>query len=213
MISPSSRILKPFPPRQKEIEQLMWKNDKYLHLRSSEEYNKLFRYEEIQWFCHTHGLYQVPTIELVDFLKKEITDTAIEIGAGLGQIGCHLDIRMTDSKLQARPEMVKHYTAMGAPVINYGDHVEKIGAITAVKKYFPRIVLACWVTEKNKWNTGGVNEVDMIPLIRKYILVGNRGSHADKTIFRMYKTTEIELSGLLSRAANPQDNRIWIVER
>lgn len=213
MISPVTRIPVPFPPRQEEIERLMWKNDKYLNLYSSVQYKELFRHEEIQWFCLTHGLYQVPTTELIDFLKQQITDSAIEIGAGLGQIGHHLDIRMTDSKIQARTEMIEHYSMMGQPVIKYGDHVEKIGAITAVKKYNPRTVLGCWITTKTSWNTAGVKDFDMMPLIKKYIVVGNTKTHGDKEIFKHYKTTEIELPGLLSRSVYPQGNRVWIVER
>jgi hypothetical protein len=90
-------------------------------------------------------------IELIDFLKSEIGDLfTIEIGSGNGCIGRSLEIKMTDNKLQLRPEVKIMYDIQGQPIINYGEDIETLDAIEAVVKYKPSAVVACWVTHKYK---------------------------------------------------------------
>ena len=61
-----------------------------------------------------HGMYVLPTLELIDHLKKLIAGRrAIEIGAGNGILAKALGIHATDNHMQARPKYIAHYTALG----------------------------------------------------------------------------------------------------
>ena len=64
---------------------------------------------EIKYFMYKHGIYVLPTTELITFLSKNIIGLTIEIGAGLGAIGRSLNIKMTDSYLQADPLIAQYY--------------------------------------------------------------------------------------------------------
>src|SRR5579862_6244328 len=79
-----------------------------------------FKWESFRYFCHQYARYGIPTVELIEFLKKEIGDRdAIEIGAGCGDLGYHLGIRMTDSKIQEDTKIVSLYKEMRQPAIQY----------------------------------------------------------------------------------------------
>jgi hypothetical protein len=208
-----NQIFPPAPEREREIESFMW-DGIYVKLMSWEQYERLLTPMEICWFCWKHGIYQLPTIELIEQIKlyligkKILPSECIEIGAGTGQIGRHLGIRMTDNKLQDEPEIREHYAAMGQPVLKYSPDVEKIDANSAVIKYKPRVVLACWVTETPKL-VFGVKEPEMLKHIERYFFVGNLQTHGDKSIF--HKVSGEYYPWLISRSFHPQDNRIWIV--
>ena len=48
---------------------------------------------------------------------------------------------------QQEEAMVKaHYQQIRQPTVPYDDHVEKLDATSAVGKYRPNVVIACWVT-------------------------------------------------------------------
>lgn len=173
---------------------------------------------DISLWCWKRGLYQVPTIELIDFLKAEIGEPAscIEIGAGAGHIGRQLGIRMTDNMMQDWPEIKLHYKAANQPTVNYGRDVENIPAKRAINKHLPKTVLACWVTEK--WVNGrkdgsmhGVDEELMLsrPPVEKYILVGNQLTHGGKAILKTIPYQVLQFDWLYSRSMEKSQNAIW----
>lgn len=143
-------------------------------------------------FGHKHAIYGIPTIESIELIKRLIAGReaeTIEIGAGNGAFGAALGIRSTDSFQQIQPRYQAVYEAMRQPVINYGDHVIKLDAAAAVRKYKPRIVFACWVTHKYNpmrhslgGNEAGVDEVALLKSVDEYIFFGNTKNHAKKPL-------------------------------
>ena len=108
-----------------------------------------FGKEKLSLFAFRHGIYQFPTLELMKILRGLIGQkSCIEIGAGIGVIGRHLAIKMTDSYQQSDPQYRKIYENMGTPVIKYPKDVEKLSYKDALKKYRPDCVLGCWVTHR-----------------------------------------------------------------
>lgn len=140
------------------------------------------------------GLYTFPTIELCEWLNKQIDDNpcyephpAIEICAGTGWIGRHLGIPATDIKNMESPIvqdiMLKSFSI---PTI-YADDVETMEASEAVSIYKPEIVIGSYVTSKQlvdkidrkkamtvefKLPYGGVIEQNLMDLARKEVQVG-----------------------------------------
>lgn len=177
---------------------------------------RAYRWEDFRLFCHFHGRYGVPTIEQNLFLKKIIGErSAIEIGAGAGDLGFHLQIPMTDSKMQDNPKIKKMYEGMRQPTIVYGTDVEKLDALEAVKKYKPQVVIASWVTTYAPQqmpygsNPYGVKEDLIFKEIETFILIGNKDSHGDKPIMKI-PHEEINEPWIVSRAQYQYNNRIWI---
>ena len=146
---------------------------------------KEFKQDDLSGFCLRHGLYCLPTVELVDKINQLIlevspTRSAIEIGSGNGVLGKALGIPCTDSHMQERPEIRAHYRKIGQPVISYGEHVERLDAEAAVARYRPEVVVAAWVTHKYNeaepergGNAYGVDEVALLGQIKRYIFIGN----------------------------------------
>jgi hypothetical protein len=187
----------------------------YVRLISLEEYERLLTPMEICWFAWKHGIYQLPTIELIEQIKlyligkKVLPSECIEIGAGSGQIGRHLGIRMTDNKLQDDPTIQAYYKAVRQPILKYSPEVEKIDANSAVIKYQPKVVIGCWVTEFPQLMFG-VKEPEMMKEIDSYFYVGNKVTHGLKP---MLKGMEGDYyPWIVSRSMTPQENRIWIVK-
>ena len=63
-----------------------------------------FTHNEIRTFCHKHGFYSLPSIELIQIIQHLIDttplDKVLEIGAGNGVYGRELGIRSTDNYMQ-----------------------------------------------------------------------------------------------------------------
>jgi len=206
-------LISPSLEREKEIESFMWEGI-YIKLMAAEDYQRLLTPMEICWFGWKHGIYQFPTIELIEQIKlylmgkKILPSECIEIGAGSGQVGRHLGIRMTDNKLQEDPEIQAHYRALRQPILKYSPDVEKIDANSAVVKYKPRVVIGCWVTEVPRLMFG-VKEPEMMKHIERYFFIGNQLTHGTKPILQ--KVSGEYYPWLISRSFNPEENRIWIV--
>ncbi len=197
--------------------ELLMDNGK-MKLLPAEAYKKL-KWEDFRTFCHFNGRYGIPTVELVEFIKKVIDGRdAIEIGSGAGDLGYHLGIRMTDSKIQQDPCVALQYQAMGQPVIKYPDDVEKIDALYAVKKYRPKVVVSSWITpyspKQRKYNTSphGVREPEILARVSTLIIVGNLDIHGDKPILKS-PHRKLSYPWIVSRAKNPENNRIFIWTR
>ena len=79
---------------------------------------------DLRLFCHFYARYGLPTVELVDWLLDRIGGrSAIEIGAGCGDLGSQLGIPMTDNFCQSWPDVQLLYKATGQPTIQYGADV------------------------------------------------------------------------------------------
>ena len=201
-----------------ELESLLIRDGK-IEAAPYSELNR-FSQNELSLFCHKHGVYQLPTNELIDFIRKEIGERgSIEIGSGNGCIGRSLGIRMTDNKMQDLPHIKRYYEAMRQPTIRYGEDVEHLDAIGAVKKYRPEVVIGCWVTHlfKEGMETGnamGIEEEMLFELgVKKYIHIGNELTHRHKPILAIYDCKRIQNEWLLSRSASRENNIIYIITK
>lgn len=175
-----------------------------------------YSWEEFRLFCHKYARYGIPTAELIEFLNKKIDNrSAIEIGAGAGDLGFHLGIPMTDSKIQQRPDVKFQYKVAGQPTIYYPNDMEKIEALDAVKKYQPQVVIGSWITTYSPVETSypssphGIKEDKILPLVEMLILIGNDDVHGGKPILKQ-PHEKIYPSWLVSRAKNQSNNVIYI---
>ena len=182
------------------------------------ELNK-FKQEQISMFCHKHGIYQIPTDELIIFLKNEIgSEKAIELGSGNGCIGRNLNIHMFDNHMQNWPKISSYYQEFKQPTVKYGVDVEEMDGNAAVKLHRPKIVIACWLTQKwypgmSSGNEFGVDERQMFSDgIEKYVHVGNEKTHGLKELFhdRIIRHERLKFPWLLSRSMYREKNEIYI---
>jgi hypothetical protein len=174
--------------------------------------------DHLMLWCVLNAVYQIPTIELIDWLRQYIGNkAAIEICAGKSGIGRALGIRATDSWMQTRPEVMAYYQMLKQmPVIPPG-YVEKIDANDAVKKYDPQIVVGSFVTQR--WlsendvdgNAFGPVEEEWLDAGKTYIHIGNEETHQNKRVLsRSHKT--FKFPWLRSRSMDQQKNVIWVWE-
>ncbi len=190
------------------MDELMYENG-LLRVVPSEELLK-FPVTTIQLWCVQRGVYQLPTRELIDWLKAEMGDNAIEICSGFGVIGRALNIPRTDSYMQTKPEMAEYYESLGQKPINPPADVMKMSANTAVKILRPSVVIGAWVTQL--WQEGddfgsveGVDEVEIYKDVKKYIHVGNDSPHKNKRIYNLPHKT-YRFPWLVSRAKEQRLN-------
>ena len=181
---------------------------------------------ELSLACNRHGVYQIPSTELIEYLRGEMGDPskAMEVGAGNGCIGRALGIRMTDNWLQTRPDIKAYYEMIGQVTVKYGEDVEKIEALEAFEKYKPEVVIGCWITERVKGgvtigHVEGVREMEMFERgLKKYIHVGNNKTHGPK-LKRMLDNDlgitckAFTIDWLFSRSMSKSENSIYIFEK
>lgn len=203
------------PADQRELPKLVGKNNK-IAARPLAEYRAMNQ-TALRLFCHTHARYVLPTTELIDYLKTIIGDrSAIEIGAGAGDLGCQLGIPMTDSYCQTWPDVQLMYAATGQPTIKYGRDVEYLDALAAVEKYQPDVVLAAWVTHwidpnlpPKPGSMYGVKEDLLLKNVKEYIVVGSTAIHSIKPIMALPHTT-IDACDMVVSRSQRGDDKIWI---
>ena len=172
---------------------------------------KEFSQNDISHFCVKHGIYQIPTIELIEFLREEIKGyKTIEIGAGNGSIGRALGIPITDNRLQERPDVKLFYKATGQTPIKYPSDIIKMGGNHAVNKLNPDCVIACWLTDVQNGNYYGIREHVIIKQVQKYIHVGNSKTHGIKKVLKMFNFREFKAPWLVSRSLSKDENIIYI---
>ncbi len=174
--------------------------------------------EERGVFGVRQGLYGFLTEELLAWLREFIgVRSAIEIGAGHGRLAAALGIPATDNRQQEDPQVIAYYRALNQPVIRYGANVERLDALSAVRKYQPQVVIASWVT--HKWdparheaggNQNGVREEEVIAGCEHYVFIGNESVHAKKSIWTL-PHEKFHPSWLFSRAVNgsPDFIAVW----
>lgn len=198
-----------------DLETILLK-DGLLQIEPAETFTEFTR-NEVLYFMHTHGIYVMPTTELLDWLRENITGSAIEIGAGNGAIARALNIPITDIQQQADPLMRLYYAFLGAPVIKYPPDVEKLEALKAVKKYKPDTVIGAFITHRynditNDGNSLGPDEETMMKLIKRYINIGNLITHRNKPILRTHKHNEYYFDWLITRSIDQSKNRIFVFD-
>lgn len=167
---------------------------------------------ELRYFMHQYGIYVLPTLELIEWLKFHISTPAIEIGCGNGAIGRELGIPITDSKLQERENVKTFYQLSKQPTISYPADVEQLDAISAIGKYKPTTVIGAFITHKYNGHSGnmyGVVEGKILKLCKKYIHIGNKVTHHDKPILK-HKHAEYYFDWLITRGVYQQENCIWV---
>jgi hypothetical protein len=173
--------------------------------------------EHISLFCVKHGMYCLPTQELIDFLKENAEGYhTIEIGAGNGVIAKALNITATDSYMQKESGVATFYNLLRQTPVQYGNNVRKMDALIAVEHFCPDAVVASWLTHlynpKEHWREGniyGVDEGKIFKKIKKYIFVGNENVHKYKPILDIRHET-YKPEWLLSRSLHKDLNVIYI---
>lgn len=166
-----------------------------------------------------NGVYTFVTFELIEWLKNEIgKEKTIEICSGTGIIGRALQIVRTDSYMQAMPEMQNFYNLLGEHPILPPDDVLEFEANEAVDNFKPDTVIAAFATQKfiegdteNKIGSSvyGVDELAMLPKIKKYITIGNSNVHGDKRILAL-PHKKYSFPWLFTRCLNQEKNEITI---
>jgi hypothetical protein len=115
-------------------------------------------------YCETRPtgpLYLLPTRELVCALAKEcrrLGRRVLEVGAGdgflaqaLAEAAPDLDVRASDSgawrqpKARMTPEEQRRWRAVALVGIALGKNVERLGALEAVRRHRPEVVLCAWL--------------------------------------------------------------------
>jgi hypothetical protein len=177
----------------------------------------------LRTWANQRGRYGLPTAELVDWLRDRIAGRkAIEVGAGMGDLGRHLGIKMTDSAVQVEDSALNlYYRSMGQVPTDPPADVIRCDALTAVRRYRPQVVVGCFITQlyrkgDEKTGTGssvfGVDEGKLLARVGEYIHIGATSVHYGK---RILKRAHIEhaFPWLVSRVVEPSTNRIWIWTR
>lgn len=181
---------------------------------------ELLTSNQLQLLGYLFSIYCFPTTELADWLKKNCDlSKAIEIGAGHGALARYLKIPATDLKVMEFPEVQTYYQVMGQPITNYPDDIIKLEAIEAINFYKPETVIGCWVTQK--WDPDdpdrdgsifGIEEEQILKMVKRYIMVGNRDVHSSKRILK-FPHKEFSFPWLYSRAKNHLNNVIYVWEK
>ena len=106
-----------------------------IKLQSADFYKTLDNADLRVW-CICRAIYQLPTIELVEWLKNNFNlDKAIEIGAGNNYLYHHLGIKGIDNYSEQIPAVKLTHELLNQPSTNPPPEVEKIDAIVAIEKY------------------------------------------------------------------------------
>jgi hypothetical protein len=170
---------------------------------------------DLSLWCLKHGVYAVPTWELIHWLQRELRGRrAIEICAGRSCLGRHLGIPMTDSYSHVRPEVMIYMAAFGQHPTIPSDDVLRIDANAAVREFRPEVVIGAWVSQKRTGNEEqaneyGPDEFEILDSGCTYIHVGHLGPHSKKRIL-LREHRCLNFTWLRSRGFDPAGNRIWI---
>lgn len=178
------------------------------------DYFKNIPENDIKLFMVEHGIYVMPTQELIEWLMDNIIGSAIEIGAGVGSIGRALGIPITDNKMQQWPMIKMMYEMMHQKPIEYPEDVEELDYADAVIKYRPETVIGGFITHKwlpgmDQGNEHGVREEFLLNNTKRYIMIGNRITHAAKPILKR-DHLELYFPWLVTRGMDQSQNRIFV---
>lgn len=190
-----------------------------LRLMPSQDY-EAYSNDSIRLWCTLHGRYGLPTVETVAWLREQVGGrSAIEVGAGAGDLCRHLGIHGTDNHCQEWPAVRRYYAKLGTPPISYAPWVETLDAVEALRRYQPQVVVGSWLTEwvdPTNMNVGeaggsiyGIKEDAILDSGATYIMVGNEKIHGAKSIMRHPHETHA-LPFLRSKSSSPEMDRVYI---
>lgn len=168
-------------------------------------------------WCVKRGVCQIPTIELIAWLKQTINGrSAIEICAGRSCLGRHIGSPMFDNYLHAQRQIRAHYKRMGQTHAIPDRDVQRMDANEAVRRFKPEVVVGAWVTQKRfngeeQASDFGVDEHKILDAGCTYIHIGNLGPHGQKRIL-IRPHHELELPFLFGRGIDASLNRVWVWE-
>lgn len=174
--------------------------------------------DHLKLWCVKNAVYQIPTWELIHWLKREIAGrSAIEICAGKSCLGRHLGIRMVDNYMQTWPHIALYYEVMQQKAIEPPADVIEMDANEAVRRLNPQVVIGAWVSQKREdaedfshdgGNCYGPDEHEIADRCT-YIHVGNLGAHQKKRLL-IREHRELRYPWLVSRGIDPTQNRICV---
>lgn len=189
-----------------------------VRLLPASEYARFPRHH-VQMWCVRNARYQLPTTELVEWLRSEIGGRkAIEVCSGQGDLGRHLEIPMSDNRCQQRPDVQAYYEIIRQKPTNPPGDVPEADAVAAVKWLKPQVVVGAWVTHRFTGdlqlggNEFGPVEEEILALSETYIHVGSEATHGRKPI-RAIKHRELKFPWLVSRAADQSKNVIYVWDK
>jgi hypothetical protein len=177
---------------------------------------------QLRGWCVKRARYQLITNELVDWLRSRIGGrSAIEVGAGQGDLGAALKIPMSDSGMQQIPDVYLYYRSIGQEPTNPPYDVRRIDALGAIRASRPQVVIAAWLTQA--YESGdeqaaigssvyGPDERAIVESVQTYIHIGNAATHGDKRILAL-PHEEYRPPWLVSRAADQSQNVIWVWDK
>lgn len=179
-------------------------------------------HDHIRIWCVQRARYTLPTLELVEWLRDRIGErNAIEVGAGMGDLGYHIPLIMTDSGIQRDPKVRAHYLTMQQAPTSPPPDVYEADAKRAIRKFRPEVVVAAWLTRKfilGRDMPGraqafqyGAREEEIVAAAT-YIHIGNLEQHDEKSILAL-PHEEVFAPWLVSRAKDQSRNVIWVWEK
>ena len=181
-----------------------------------------FPHQYIQQWCHVNSRYVIPTIELINWLKQKIGGrTAIEVGAGMGDLGYHLGIQMTDSYMQRRPEVQLYYQTLGSPTTDPPPDVAEYEALDALDHFKPQVCVAGFLTQMYQDGDSekrigssvyGAQEFRLLEKVETYIMIGNELPHYGKRLLNVPHET-YKVPWVVTRAKEQDKNVIWVWNR
>jgi hypothetical protein len=209
-----------YPP---EIQEFLQKYDRLIlddqgiiKLQSADFY-KTLDYTELRVWCICRAIYQLPTVELIEWLKDNFNlDKAIEIGAGNSYLYHHLNVKGTDNYSEQIPQVKLTHQILKQPSTDPPPEVEKIDAIAAIKKYRPETVITSWMTLKcvdpedvDAGHKYAPDEQEILDTGVTYIHIGNEEIHGDREIMNKPHQTYY-FDWLVSRGKYPEKNCIYV---
>lgn len=209
-----------YPP---EVEEFLEKYDRILldsqgilKLQSADFYQTIDNTDLRVW-CLCRAIYQLPTVELVDWLKDNFNlRLAIEIGAGNNYLYHHLGIKGIDNYSEQIPAVKQVHEILNQPSTNPPPEVEKLDAIAAIKKYQPETVIASWMTLKtddpkdvDAGHGYAPDEKEILDTGVTYIHIANESIHSDRLIMAKPHETYY-FDWLISRGKHPEQNCIYV---
>lgn len=176
---------------------------------------------QLRLWCRRHARYGIPTTGLVNWLREFIDGRrAIEVGAGMGDLGFHLGIPMSDNASQTDEPMAAAYFALTKqPPTRPPLDVVRLEAVEAVLDAGPgAVVIASWLTQKYKPGDAhgcmfGPDEDELLDIVLdgggRYVHIGNEAVHGDKRILKR-RHDKLRLPFLISRASRPDLDVVYV---
>ena len=183
----------------------------------SADFYKTIDNADLRVWCICRAIYQLPTIELIEWLKDNFNlDKTIEIGAGNNYLYHHLGIVGVDNYSEQIPAVRLVHEILNQPSTNPPPEVEKLDAIAAIEKYQPETVITSWMTIKGEDTEevdGGhryaPDEDEILDTGVTYVFIGNEYIHRDRLIMnKPHKTYHFDW--LVSRGYYPEQNYVCV---